>query len=241
AAGRGIKNQAVNDAVRPDGKFASFYRGGESRTQAAEIRTGNAATVADAAIMAGSASFVDASEHCGAPNGHDAVVEMFGERGADVLLDARHFHRREEFSVGQLRQALSLAADASELFDVVVPRGDVRIADRPIYGDSFFQIGFKIEIAPAVALAAPGKGLSANLPAANPGKVFAFLAGIRIVHVADEKFVGIFIAGVITLALNGLGLHAGDVIIPSAVFQLPNRNVLDIVPFGNGCASGFQD
>jgi hypothetical protein len=53
--------------------------------------------------VAGCASFVNTRENGRPSYGHHAVVEMFGERFADVLLDARHFHRWEEFSVGQLR------------------------------------------------------------------------------------------------------------------------------------------
>ena len=241
AARRGIKNQAVNHAVRPDGKFAGFYRRRQSRTQAAEIGPGDAATMTDAAIVAGGASFVYARENGGAADGHHAVVEMFGHRRANIQLDARHFHRREKFSVRQLRQPFRLAADSGKLFDVVVPGRDVRIADRPVNGDAFFQVGFKIEIAPAIALAAPGEGFSADLPAANPRKVFAFFAGIRIVDVAHEKFIGVLIAGVVALALNGLRAHALDVIIPAAVLQLPNGNVLDVVAFRNDGTTRFQD
>src|SRR5580704_3795436 len=71
--------------------------------------------------------------------------------------------------------------------------------------------------------------------------MFAFLTGIRIVHVADEKLVGVLIAGVVTLALNRLGGHALNMIIPAAVLELPNRSVLDIVAPWNDAASCLQD
>src|SRR5712692_9491312 len=134
--------------------------------------------MANTAIVASSASFVNAREYRRAADGHDAIIEMFGEGIAEILLNTGHLHRREKFSVGQLRQAFSLAADAGELFHVVVPGRDVRVADGPIDGDSLFQIGFEIEIASAVTLAPLYDGFSANLVAANPGKMFFGCEGV---------------------------------------------------------------
>src|SRR5207302_9346679 len=176
-AGFWIEDEAVDDAVRPNREAPGLLRGGKRGTETAEIRTRDAAAVANAAVVAGSAPFVNAREHGRAADGHDAIVEMFGERIAKILLDASHFHRRQKFSVGQLRQAFGLAADPSELFHVVVPGRDVRIADRPIDCDPILQIRFKIEITPAIALPAPGDRFSANLAAANPGKVLAGSGG----------------------------------------------------------------
>jgi len=112
---------------------------------------------------------VNAGENGCAADGHDAIVEMLGEGGAEILFDAGHLHRREKFPSGNWREAFGLAADAGEFFHVVIPGRDVRVTDGPIHGDSVFQIGFKVEIAPAIALAAPGEGFSADLAAANPG------------------------------------------------------------------------
>src|SRR6476661_7998865 len=119
----------MNDAVRPHSETAGFLRGGKRRTQAAEIGARDAAAVAHATIVAGSAAFVDARQNRGTANGKDAVVKVFGQRGAEILFDASQFHGREKFSVRELRQSLGLAADAREFLDVVVPRGDVRVAD----------------------------------------------------------------------------------------------------------------
>ena len=106
--------------------------------QTKKTRALNSSAVTNAAVVAGSAPFVHAREHSGAADGHHAVVEMFGHRRPDVLLDAGHFHRRQKFSVGQLRQTFRLAADAGEFLHVVVPGRDVRITDRPVNGDAFF-------------------------------------------------------------------------------------------------------
>src|SRR5215470_2627282 len=151
---------------------------------------------------------------------------MLGERVFKIELDARHFHGRKEFAVGKLRQAFGLAADAGEFFHVVIPGSNVGIANRPIDGDSIFQVGFEIEIAPAIALAAPGDRLSADLASANPGKMFSWIGGIGILDVVDEELVRELIARVIALALNMLGALAFGAIVPAAVLEFPDGNVL---------------
>src|SRR5206468_11450888 len=73
----GIENQAVNHAVRTDGKLAGFHRSGKRGIQAAEIRLRDAAAVTNAAVVARGAAFMHPSEHGGAADGEDAVVESF--------------------------------------------------------------------------------------------------------------------------------------------------------------------
>src|SRR5205814_6220633 len=164
-AGFWIEDEAVDNAVRANGEAPGFLRGGKRGTETAEIGRGDAAAMANAAIVAGSAPFVSPSKHGRAADGHHAIIKMFGERVAKIPLDTGHFHRRQKFSVGQLRQAFGLAADAGELFHIVIPGCDVRIADRPIDRDSLLQIRFKVEIAPAIALAPPSERFSAHLAA----------------------------------------------------------------------------
>src|SRR5205807_8971773 len=106
-------------------------------------------------------------------DGQSAVVGMFGEGELEVQVDAGQLHGRKEFPVAELPQAFRLPADGGKLFDIVVPRSDVGVADWPVDGDPVFQVGFEIEIAPAVALPSPGDGLAADLAAANPGKMFS--------------------------------------------------------------------
>src|ERR1051325_1989989 len=129
---------------------------------------------------------------------------MFGECGAHVEFDASHLHRWEKFSIGKLRQTFGLAANAGELFDVVVPRGYVRIADWPIDSNAVAKIRFKIQIAPAIALPAPHDGFAADLSPANPTEFRAGCVGVGIVLVVDEKFMGVLVASVIALALDVL-------------------------------------
>src|SRR3989475_8625280 len=87
-ARRGIENQAVNHAVRTNRKLAGLHRSGKRGIQAAEIRLRDAAAVTNAAVVACGAAFVHTSEHGGAANGEDAVVECFCQRIPEVLLDA---------------------------------------------------------------------------------------------------------------------------------------------------------
>src|SRR5260370_26011796 len=171
--------------------------------------------MAEAAVVAGGAPLVDASEDGGTADGHHAIIKILGERVFQFQINAGHFHGRKKFPVRKLRQAFGLAADAGELLHVVVPGSNVRVANGPIDGDSLFQIGFEIEIAPAVTLAAPEDGLSADLAATNPGKMLSGIGGGTIVLVADAKLVAVFIARVIALALDGLHPPALRAVVPA--------------------------
>src|SRR5260370_15592034 len=122
----------------------------------------------NAAVVARGAAFVDASEYRGPSDGHDAVIEIFRQGVAKVLLNASHLHRRKKFTVGELRQTFRLPADPSAFLDIVIPRSHIRVANRPIDGDAFLGVGFKIHIAPTIGLAAPGDGLSSYLTSFYP-------------------------------------------------------------------------
>src|SRR6266581_3599198 len=92
-----------------------------------------------------------------------------------------------------------------------------------------------------LAIASRSDGFSADLAAAKPGKMFPGIERVGIVRIADEELVGVFIAGVITFALNALGALALGAIVPAAVLELPDGNVLDIVALRNDAASRFED
>src|SRR5439155_11799130 len=89
-------------------------------------------------------------------------------------------------------------------FDVVVPRRYVRVANRPVDRYTFFQVRFKIEITPAVALASPGDGLAANLTSANPTEFRTSGIGVRIFLVVHEKFVRVLVTRIVDFALHRL-------------------------------------
>ena len=135
-----------------------------------------------------------------------------------MLLDAVHFHRRQELAVGQLRQAFVLAADADETLDVVVPGRDVLVADRPVDGDAVLGVGLEVHRTPAIALPAPHDGTAADVIAADP--VEALDLGVGMLVVVDEPVLGGLRDRIAGAGRDGLALQVfgGG---PAAVRQLP--------------------
>ena len=101
-----------------------------------------------------------------------------------MSLDAVELHRRQELAVGQLRQAFGAAAHADEALDVVVPRRDLGVADRPVDGDAVLRVRFEVQVAPAIALPAPHDRAAADVIAADP--VEALDLRVRMLGVVDE-------------------------------------------------------
>src|SRR5580698_3593520 len=119
--------------------------------------------------MTRQAALMGLSQNGGAADRHHALAgKMFGDRVFDQYFGASHFHRWKKFSVGKLGEAFGLSCDADEIFDVVIPGSDVRVANGPVDSDAFLQIRFEIEIAPTIGLTAPNDGTAADLTAANP-------------------------------------------------------------------------
>src|SRR3984893_14112720 len=236
-----VKDQAVDHTVRAESHAAGFFSRGQRGIQAAEIGAGNAPAVTNSAVVARSAATMDARQYGGTPDGHHAaIVETFWQSVFDHEFGTGHFHGREEFAVGQLRQTFGLAAYSYEILSVLVPGLDVLVADGPIGGDSVAYVGFEIQVAKTIALTAPHDGLAANLAAANPGEWLVRVGDVGGVEIVDKKFAGVFITRVITLALNFLSSEALVTIIPAAILQLPRGNMLDVVLFRNDRATGFQ-
>ncbi len=192
------------------------------------------------AVVASRPPFVYPREHRRAPNSHDAIIKIFRQRLAHIELDARHLHRRQKFPVWKLRQALRLPADARKLLRVVVPRRDVRVANRPVDCDTFFEVRFKIEVTPAVALASPGDGLATDLTSANPAELRASRIGVRIFLVVHEKFVRVLVTRVVDFALHRLRFLPLGAFVPSAIFQFPGGNVLYVVFLRHDRPARFQ-
>src|SRR5713226_1382640 len=193
------------------------------------------------AVVAGSATFVHASEHGGTADGHDAIVEISRQGIAKILFDAGHLHRRKKLAVGKLRQSFGLSADSGEFLHVVIPRCNIRVTNRPIDGDTFLGVGFEVKIAPAIGLASPGDGLSADLTPFDPGKMFSRFAGVGIVGIFDEKLIRKFVARVITLALDRLSGLAFLAVIPIAILEFPDRNVFHVIFFRSDGPAGFEN
>src|ERR1700759_3992519 len=122
----------------------------------------------DTAIVTRRAPLVHLRQDRGATNSEYAIVIMRLQSVAEHDLRAVNFHRRKEMAVGWLWPTFRLTADARKIFDIAVPRFEIGVPNRPIDGNSLFQVCFEIEIAPPVALASPGDGLAADLAATNP-------------------------------------------------------------------------
>src|SRR2546425_7246651 len=184
----GIKDDAVYYAVRADRNFPRGLRSRKRRIQTTEIRARNAAARARPAIMASSAPAMPLRQNRRATDRHHAVV--WKAPPDPILYDhlsTRHLHRRQKFSIRKLRQSLRLPRDSDEILDIVVPGRDVLIANRPVNGDSFAQVGFEIQITPAIRLSSPHDGSPAHMAAANPQERLIRVGGIRVLAIIDEE------------------------------------------------------
>ncbi len=112
-----------------------------------------------------------------ARNQSTIALEQLREPGRDHLLGAVERHRRLELSVRQLRQMLDRSGNARVAFDLVVPRREVCVANRPVDRDAVLRVRLEIEIAQAIALTSPRERPSADVIAAIP--VEALDLGVR--------------------------------------------------------------
>src|SRR4029077_124695 len=53
-------------------------------------------------------------------------------------------------------------------FDVVVPRRDILVANRPVRGDALFRVRLEVEVAVTIALTSPHQRSAAHVVAAEP-------------------------------------------------------------------------
>ena len=112
------------------------------------------------------------------------ALELLRHRLLQVSLDAVQIHRRQELAVGQLRQPFGAAAHADEALDLVVPRRELGVADRPVDCDPVLGVRAEIQVAPAIGLPAPHQRAAADVVAADP--VEALDLGVRMLGVVDE-------------------------------------------------------
>src|ERR1051326_5403248 len=141
-----VVDHAVHDAVGPEGHPPGPAGGGQGGADAVEIGVGDAAPLARTAVVArGAAVVVPGEDRHPADREDPLAVPLLQQLLARHPLGTAHLHRREELAVGKLRQSLRLAADPDELLHVVVPRGDVGVADRPVHRDPVLQVGLEVE------------------------------------------------------------------------------------------------
>src|SRR5688572_19214770 len=100
------------------------------------------------------------------------TVELLGEPAGNGFLGAVERHRRLKLTVRQLRQAFDRSGNAGVSLDVVVPRREIGVANRPVDGDTFLAVRLEIEIAEPVTLAAPCERSATEVITAIPVEAF---------------------------------------------------------------------
>ena len=216
-----IADHAVHDRERAQRQPARRGGGRQRRAVAREVGAVRTAAVAAVARLARAPAVVRLAEHGAAAGDQDPVAEHLRQPRLEVRLDAVHLERRQQLSVGELRQAGVLAADADEALDHVVPRRDVRVADRPVDADAFPRVGREVEVAPAEAVPGPQQRSAADVIAAEPLERLDLVVGV--LDVLDQEVLRV-LAVEIQLALDR---RVGDVLRGGAVAvrQLPRREV----------------
>src|SRR5690242_3272457 len=139
-----------------------------------------------------------------------------------------------------MRQSFTSALYADEFLDVTPPRRHVLVADRPVDSDSFLQIRFVVEIAPAEDAASPHDRLATDLPPANPRKRFAVGSRIRIVEIVDEEFARVLVTRT-ALALHRLVALYPIPLTHAAIALLIRHDMLDVIDRRIDRSSRFQD
>src|SRR3989442_2751713 len=235
-----VVDDAVNDTVGPEREPPRGARHRQRHADAVEVGVGDAAALARAAVVTRRASPVRCREDRHPADGDDALGgEALRDPVPDDLLGAVERHRREEFPVGQLRQAERLAADPDELLDVIVPRRDVGIADRPIHPEAVARVGFEVEVAPAVHLSAPHDGLATHLAAADPVERLVGVEGVWVLAVVDEELAAVLVARVAG-ALDELVTLERLAVPEAPELHLPRGHVLDVIPRGVDRPTGLE-
>ena len=180
----GVVDQLGDDRERAQRQLAGGVGGRQRRGVAAEVGAVGAAADAAVAVLAAAAAVVRLRQVGDAADDHRPAAEVLRDPVLHLPLEAVHLHRRQELSVGELRQALTAAADAGKALDAVVPRRQVLVADRPVHRDAVAGVGLEIELAEPVGLPAPQQRAPADVVAAHP--VEALDLGVGILDVVDE-------------------------------------------------------
>src|SRR2546426_4530829 len=115
---------------------------------------------------------------------------------AEPGLGARQTHIRLEVPVGQVLEPFRAAGNAHVAFHQVVVRGQVLVADRPVFSVTVERRGLQIEIAQPQADSAPDVGAaSRHAQASLPTEGLFLSRGVRFLQVVAKPVIGVFIAG----------------------------------------------
>src|SRR5882724_6271339 len=109
-----------------------------------------------------------------------------------MIFYAIHFHGRKKTSIGKPGIPFFLPADAYIGLHVIIPGGQILIADRPINACSILEVGLEIEVAVPVALSSPGERSAADLVTPHPGE--GLFLQIGVFAVLDEEDIAACVA-----------------------------------------------
>lgn len=119
------------------------------------------------------------------PVDHLAARPFRLDRLLEVQLGGSERHRGLENPVRQDVEAFQRTADAGEFLDVIVPRSEIGVFDRPRDRDAFLRVRLHVDRREPVALLAPHQRAAARVVAAYP--VEGFLLDVGMILVIDEK------------------------------------------------------
>src|SRR5579871_4002847 len=155
------------------------------------------------------------------------------------FLDSRQLHWLLQDAIGQMRETQRLAADSHKTLDIVVPRQQIGIANRPVDAYPLAHVRFEVEVAPAEAIPAPRQRLATHLVAANPGeRLFLYIRTLRIL----EEKVHHGLIERMTAILDVIVVVEYRVIDGAEVLEAPRWAVLgDIVSAVRDAASALED
>src|SRR5690606_11649172 len=91
------------------------------------------------------------------------------------------FEWGQEFPIRHCLDAVPVATDSYEFFNMGVPWGNFVIVYGPLWAITVFFWGLEFIIAPTLARPSPGQGFSAHLVSPDPIKGFFLYIGVVIV------------------------------------------------------------
>src|SRR5215211_3702127 len=159
---------------------------------------------------------------------------------ANRRLDAVHFHRRLKHAVREMWKTERFAADADETLDMIVPRCDFGVANRPVDTDAVPKVGFEVEIAPAIDLTTPDDGFPTDLTRAKPIERLVRGSAVRIIGVVCPEDVTELVEAY-RAALNRLARFDCAAVSKSAKPHVPRRHVFRVVALWVDVAAGLEN
>ena len=238
--GTPVMDDAVHDAVRPQGQSAGAGRRRQGHVHAVEVGERRTAPFAHTAVGAGRPVTERLRQHGAPADGqHPFPAVSAQEALPHVPLGDRHRHAGLEPAVRQLRQPLRVPAHSDAAFHVVVPGRDVGIADGPVDAVAVARIRLEVEVAPAIHLATPDDGAPSHLTTTDIGEARTLRRGVGVFTVAHEELVAPLVAGVAGPLHRLLALERGAV--PQAAEpDFPRLHVHGVVGGRRDRAAGLE-